>query len=162
MANTPNTTITDNNVTQQNVTDHIVSQLKPYFNDKEDALRFIPKATSNVKILSYSRVKPNLNEAIGPLPVLSENATPSGSVPLVNKSFTWKTNRKLHYTLGKSTGTGNDADLNTADTQNWFINHQWIPFQLIYNPDFALCKTAAGVDTLISVRHNNIHYYTDS
>ena len=37
---------------------------KPYFDDRSDKLSFRPKETTNIKIESYRRIKPNLNEAI--------------------------------------------------------------------------------------------------
>ncbi len=164
LAFTTNTTITEELATQTDLFQHMTDQLKEYFDEREDFLRFRERTTSNVKILSKRLLKPNLNASIAPPPsqgLLADETTRSlGAVPFVNKTFTWKTNRKMHLSQGKALATGNDAP--DPDTQNLYPNNQWLPFAIIYNPEFARMRNTANEDVETIIAYNDIHYYSDS
>jgi len=162
---------------------YVCDQIEPYFNDDTDKLEFRPKVTTNIKIEHYSRVKPNLNEAIatqGSPPNTWESdpgginpdwkIAAHGSIPDVYKSWTFKTGRKIQMTLG-TPAAENAAN---TDTQNYYPNDSWIPFCIAYNPDYEglldqfVEPNSPGTDPYyqkvcqIQFRHNSAHYYTDS
>lgn len=168
-AYTNNTTPTEGAATQSDLFAHLTHQLKEYFDEREDFLRFREKTTSNLKILRWQSLKPNLNSAVAAVPgqidvendpAKPPNIRPTGAVPFVNRSFTWKTMRKVHLSEGTALATGNDAT--NPDIQNLYPNNQHLPFAVIYNPEFARMRNAQNVDTNVVMAYNNIHYYTDS
>ncbi len=161
---------------------YVCDQVEPYFNDDTDKLEFRPKSTTNIKIAHYSRVRPNLNSAIGTQgqPTQEWSATSGGgpiqaidahgSIPDVYKSYTFKTGRKLQLTLGTPAAENAPG----TDTQNYYPNDSWLPFCIAYNPDYegllAQFKEAPSPGTepyhqqvcQIQFRHNSAHYFTDS
>lgn len=161
--------------TQTAIDSYITQQLKPFFDDDEDKLQFRPKQTTNIKIEKYVKIAPNLDKAIATQATpyqqwsnnLGENVNaiePHGSIPDVYRSWSTKTNRKLPLTQGV------DAPFST-DKQNLFPNNSWIPFAVIYNPDYEsqasnwVQNPETGKLTQIQVmeyRYNDAHYYTDS
>lgn len=170
---TNNTTPTDQGATAADLRSHITNQLKEYFDQRADYLHFTEKQTANVKIEKWISVKPDLNSNIaanpGQIKFPDDPTKPdvdpiirtTGAVPIVNRSFTWKTMRKVHLTNGTDLPTGTDAP--APDTQNLYPNHNnWLPFAIIYNPDFGSMRNAKNEDTEMVVYWNDIHYYTDS
>lgn len=155
---------------------YISNQLRPYFDDSYDKLQFRPKESTNIKIDKYVRIKPDLNHAIGTQasPMVqgadSEGQTityATGSIPQVNKSHSWKTNRKVHLTEGAETTFTNDK-------QNLYPNDSWLPFAVLYNPDWEnqVVNNIPNQDAkfagrfsqvqMMRYRFNDAHYYTDS
>lgn len=167
---TNNTSPTDQGATAVNLREHISDQVKEYFDSRSDYLKFAEKQTANVKIEKWISIKPDLNAAIaaqpGQIDVETDPTKPAvirttGAVPIVNRSYTWKTMRKVHLTHGTSLATGNAAP--NPDTQNLYPNHNnWLPFACIYNPDFASMRNANNDDVEMTIFYNDIHYYTDS
>lgn len=159
--------------TQEALDAYIAQQLQPYFDDDEDKLQFRPKSTTNIKIDKYVRIKPALDTAIGSqvVPIVphtaagpSEATAAHGSIPDVHRSWSVQTNRKLPLTEGTETSF-------PVDKQNLFCNNSWVPFCVIYNPDYeaqaakALVDPGTGLFTqvqLIEYRWNDAHYFTDS
>ena len=140
------------NATQNDISQHIQDELKPYFDDRSDKLSFRPKETTNIKIESYRRIKPNLNEAIASTAVptrdhitLSGADHPTryqmgatGSVPNVHRTHSFKCPGKITYTLGYPQLPTDPALIPPqTDHQNFYTNNNWLPFAVIYNPDFA-------------------------
>lgn len=168
-------------ITQEDLSQHIVSQIKPYFDDNIDPLSFTPKQTTNIKIEKYVRIKPNLSEAIPTQanPIKFVNGTspthlPNGSIPNVMKSHTFKPNRKIHYDYGEQpTDPGTEVDY-----ENNFPNNSWLPFCVLYAPQFASLSQQESGSTNPANRHtwaatdrqsshcfyrwNDQHNYTDS
>lgn len=156
------------------IANYITQQLKPYFDDDEDKLQFRPKETTNIKIEKYVRIKPNLNTAIGTQATpyqqwsnnLGENVNaiePNGSIPDVHRSHSWKTMRKLPLTEGKEVATY------SVDKQNLFPNNSWVPFAVVYNPDYESQLANILIEDgevsqvqNIQFRYNDAHYFTDS
>ena len=167
---TDETTPTDVGATASDLRTHISQQLQEYFDSKSDYLKFMEKQTSNIKIESWQSIAPNLNAAIAAVPGQIDTETDPtkppqirtvGAVPPINRSFTWKTMRKVHLTEGTALATGNDAP--NPDTQNLYPNHNnWLPFAIIYNRDFARMTNANAEDVNMIAYWNDIHYYTDS
>lgn len=136
---------------------YLLNHVKDFFDEREDKLRFIPRANTNIKILGYKRIKANRNSALG-LPVEAyTNTTVSpgyktvGANPIINESITWKTMRKIHYTPGTEV---------SPTLANFYPNSDWLPFCCIYNPTVA--SFTAGADYTIKVAHNSAHWYSDN
>lgn len=168
-------------MTQADLNTHIKTQIQPYFNDNIDPLSFIPKSTANIKIDKYIRLKPNLANAIptqaDPITMLngtSPTSLSTGSIPNVLRSHSWKVNRKIRYSYGQQP----DPDPSKPELENNYPNESWLPFCIIYAPDFAsLAQQDFGTtnpvnrDTWSStdrqcshvmLRWNDQHNYTDS
>ena len=162
--------------TQEELRRYIENQLRPYFDDQYDKLEFRPKTTTNIKIEKYTRIKPDLTHAIGTQahPVVQgfneqgQTVTfATGSIPQVNKSWSQKTNRKITYTDGAETSL-------STDKQNLYPNDSWLPFAVIYNPDYQQQLSNMILSTnpeeqgrftqvqMMRYRFNDAHYYTDS
>lgn len=170
---TNNTTPTDQGATAVDLRAHISNQLKEYFDHRTDYLKFMEKQTANVKIEKWIRIKPDLNSNIAANPgqikwpedITKPDIDPiirsTGTVPIVNRSFTWKTMRKVHLTQGTSLPTNTDAP--DPDIQNLYPNHNnWLPFACVYNPDYSSMRNAQNEDVEMTIFYNDVHYYTDS
>lgn len=129
------------NVTQLDLTQHIISQIKPYFDDNVDPLSFTPKQSTSFKIEKYIRVKPNLNEAIPSQAIphhVGGNAEeplivpPTGSIPNAMRNHNFTINRKIKYDEGYPATPGTQVDY-----ENNFINNSWLPVCILYCPQFA-------------------------
>lgn len=172
-------------VTQEELQRYIKLQLEPYFDDSTDKLMFREKTTSNIRIDKYVRIKPNLSTAISTQAIPNQSTTATalnsqdaqaplspqvtsatGSIPDVLKTWSTKTNRKIPLTEGTDISA-------TTDYQNLYPNHSWLPFAVIYNPDFSrqaeLCIHGDPQHPdrftqcqLIQYRFNDAHYFTDS
>ena len=131
-------------VTQLDLNQHIISQLKPYFDDNVDKLSFTPNQTTNIKIEKYVRLKPNLSGAI-PTQAIPHHAggnaseplviPPTGSIPNVMRSHNFTMNRKIRYDEGFPAEPGS-----AVDYENNFPNNSWLPFCVLYTPDFAVAN----------------------
>ena len=155
-------------VTRSYVHTHIQEQLQQYFNQRSDALHFIPKQRSNVKILGYRKVKPNLNSNLGaPLtPLLTSvgqgtvSAT-AGASPLVRMTCKWPMMKKVPYSTGKDS-----LQISNDGLQHLFPNYSWLPFMVLYNPTALQFldpnNYADAYEPKFQVRYNSAHYFSDS
>lgn len=155
---------------------YITQQLKPYFDDDEDKLQFRPKQTTNIKIDKYKRLAPKLDKQISshikPLQTWEVQGggnpawliQPSGSVPEVRASHSYKCMKKLALTEGKELSF-------PTDKQNLYPNNSWLPFAVIYNPDYEKQVANTTVDPttgrfsqvqFMEYRWNDAHYFSDS
>lgn len=155
---------------------YITQQLKPFFDDDEDKLQFRPKTTTNIKIDRYVNLTPKLNQAIGTQAVPTQHwrdpalapawtTDAMGSIPDIQKSWSNKTNRKIALTQGEDTSY-------PVDKQNLYPNNSWVPFAVIYNPDYEAQVIQNVADPakpgqflqiqLMEYRWNDVHYYSDS
>lgn len=159
--------------TQSQLKQYISNQLRPYFDDGYDKLQFRPRETTNIKVDKYVRINPNHSAAIGTqaLPLTTAGGQmvvdAQGSIPDVMKTWRTKTNRKITFTQGENTSY-------SVDNQNLYPNDCWLPFAVIYNPEYeeqVLNITAnpdpkyAGRFTQVQMvqhRWNDAHYYSDS
>ena len=71
-------------------------------------------------------------------------------------SMTWSVNRKIHYTAG--------VGLESTNSQRMFPNESWLPFTVVYNPDFESFSANATAPERGNVRilSNNMTWYSDS
>lgn len=162
--------------TQDALDAYITQQLKPFFDDDEDKLQFRPKSTTNIKIDKYVNLMPKLDSAIGTQAVPTQSwrdpalapawtTDAHGSIPDIQKSWNSKTNRKIALTQGTDTSF-------STDKQNLFPNNSWVPFCVIYNPDYQEQANRSIPDPtkpgqflsvqLMEYRWNDVHYFTDS
>ena len=168
IGSTLHTDPTTDQVTRSYVHTHIQEQLQQYFNQRSDALHFIPKRRNNIKILGYRKVKPNNNTNLGaPLtPLLTSvgqgtvSAT-AGAAPLVRMTCNWPMMKKVPYSTGKD-GT----DVNPDGLQHLYPNYSWLPFMVLYNPTALQFldpnNYADAYEPKFKVRYNSAHYFSDS
>jgi hypothetical protein len=158
------------------LSNYITQQLKPFFDDDEDKLQFRPKQTTNIKIDKYVKIAPNLDNAIGtqaqPDKVWTTQGQAgypdysivhSGSIPDVMRTWSTKTNRKIPLTEGK------ESTIYPIDKQNLYPNNSWVPFAVIYNPDYQSQLSNITIEDgevsqtqMMQFRYNDAHYFTDS
>lgn len=159
-------------------------QLEDYFNERVDKLRFIPKRSSNFKILRKQKIVPNLTRQTGAVPgtlstTLGE-AYQTGMVPDVAARCSWNIQRKIHYEKGirqwntdenggttPSPGGAAPAPISSALPDYFYPNaDMWVPFAIIYQPNFANMQGHGQIDQpddkKVLYRANSILYYTDS
>lgn len=152
-------------IDMNSVKSYIAYQVKQHYNEREDKMRFVPKRTTNVKILSYRKIRTDRNSQPSMTPATGDavaTTAMAGQLPDIHMSNTWKTGRKIHYVKGKEVGlTYPPAE--GQDTENYFANYAWLPFSIIYNPDYEKQLQVNGsTPAVIKLCHNDQHWYTDS
>jgi len=148
----------------------VSERVRDYYNERDDVLEWIPKVTSNIKILGKRLLRPNRNKAIslqGRVADLTAggNATfVAGPLPTVYGTCSWPTFKKVHYTYGSPQIAG--ETLTDDNLSHSYPNSQWVPFAALYSPNFGdFVEPVAGVSygtNPIQVSHNTIHYFQDS
>lgn len=150
-------------VTQGDVDQHIVNQVAEYFDQKVDEMRWQTREYNNIKILGYRRIKvPDGVQTPLPTGGTGAQGENGGTVPDTRMSISWPTNKKIHYTLGTETQNGSET---AVDIQNFYPNNQWLPWVVIYSPDWEALKTDPGgtqVPAQVQLNYNSIHHYSDS
>lgn len=161
---TAHTTPNDKNVSYTDFQNHVNNQIKQYFNDRLDKLRFIEKNQSNLKILGYRKLKVRNSTNLGITPQVYEsglNDVIVGAPPTINMTCSWPCMKKLHLTKGQQF-----VAPNAHTTDFYYPNHSWIPFMMVYNPTFASYTDPniypPGDEPVITCRYNTQHYFTDS
>lgn len=158
-------------------------QLGDYFNERVDKLRFIPKRSSNFKILRKQKIVPKLTSQTGTVPgtlATTLGATyNTGMVPDVSARCSWNIQRKIHYDKGQvqwNTDAGGGAMPQPGDTPgnpigplpDFFYPNadMWIPFACIVQPNYENMGSVPGTpvadEKVVQYRANSIMYYTDS
>lgn len=166
------TTPTMVDITRDNVQDHIQEQVLEYFNQRTDKLQYIPKRTSNIKILGYRKLKVKNNSNLGPDPTwVSQGANPVygwGARPVINMVCNWRTKRKIHYVEGDTNLPAGPAGIPLA---HMYPNYAWLPFMALYNPTAAEFLSSvrypggtpgSNDPPEMFIRYNSIHYFSDS
>lgn len=157
-ARTSNTNPDSTTATYQQFNTDVFNQLKEFFDEREDKLRFIPKANNQIKILGYKKLKPNRNQSISPpTQVFGTSLDPSGFKTAgansdINVSVTFRVMRKIHYTPGPTI---------SPNLGYFYNNSSWRPFCVLYNPDYANWQTYPNTGP-IKVASNSCHWYSDS
>lgn len=131
---------------------HVNNQVKEYFDDRGDPLRFRPKQGTGIKILGNRKIirkadqynmQPNAFYDPDQAEVLVE-----GTGDEITVNSTWPMNKKVHYT---------QANQQTGESDHWYYpNSQWIPFVMLYSPRFQ-SQTNGPL-----YRYNNVFYFSDS
>lgn len=157
--------------TIQNDWDWIRAELEPYFDQREDKLRYIPKQNSNLAIAGYHRINPKVREGFGRQRTTAvQFGDPTntllsvGTLKDYHRTIKWKMMRKMHYEVGAASQFQSEA-AHISRSNGLYINtNQWRPFACLYCPQYG----APGVNppltaaNLPKVAYNSILYYTDS
>lgn len=154
----------------QNDWDWIRSELEPYFDEREDKLRYIPKQNSNLAIVDYHRIQPKQREGWGrPRTTIAELTTEPNQIRTVgtlmdyHRTLKWNMMKKVHYQQGNAVTFTNSPSV--SRTNNFYINtNQWRPFACLYCPQLqdSITNPPLTVANLPKVAYNSILYYTDS
>lgn len=160
---TPYTTPKDSTVTAAEYTSHVLQQIEDSWNSPDDMLEFRVKNKSNIRILGKTWIRPDRTARIG-LPQQYSWATsvPGGELeggpPDVTGTLTWPMNRKMRFEY-TSNGDGDSMNYN---------NQSWIPFVIIYSPDFDSVYNPDDTegyvvpeDRRIQFAHNSCCWYQD-
>ncbi len=146
---TPNNTALDRSALQT----HINNQVKEFYDDRGDPLRFNPKRTSNLKILGNRKIVRNQNQYnMNPQAVFDTDQgeiVGAGTSDEIMLTATWPMNRKIHY---------QESNQQPGESDPWYYPaaNAWLPFILFYSAEFA--ATTSGP----TFRYNNVFYFTDS
>ncbi|AXH75934.1 MAG: putative capsid protein [Cressdnaviricota sp.] len=139
-------------VDRNNVNTHILNQVKEFYDDRGDPLRFNPKRTTCMKVLGNRKIirkadqynmdpQPIDRDAMGEVQV-------AGTADEVTLTQTWPMNRKIWY---------QESNIQTGEVDKWYYpTGSWLPFCLFYSPRF---QAITGGGTF---RYNNVFYFTDS
>lgn len=157
--------------TLQNDWDWIRSELEPYFNDREDKLRYIEKQNSNLAIIDYHRVVPKVRQGFGRQRTTAvQFGDPTNQVLSVgtlmdyHRTLNWKMMRKYHYQVGADSQFQSEA-AHISRSNGLYINmNQWRPFACLYCPQLGDTVTNPPLTpaNLPKVAYNSKIYYTDS
>lgn len=150
------TTPVAGNCNRMDIQHYVQQRLQPFFDERADKLRFIPKSNTGIKILSYRKIKNDRN---------AQFSTENTSVGPVNMSCTWRINRKIAYEQGYPNPATYDSSSPLGPNDAFkYPNNSWLPFALIYNPQFASLPqgTNPGQSTVIQVAYNDCHWFSDS
>lgn len=140
------------------ITTYIIQRISEYFNSRSDKLDFISKHAANIRITFRKKIKANqnMNNVLGPD---TNSLTTEGHVPDVMMYPKWTTNKKVFFEQGNTYGDGAGTD-----RRNFYPNYSYIPFLIVYSPNYA---GEDGLNPLPTknvprVSYNVAHYYTDS
>ena len=155
--------------TLQNDWNWMRAELEPYFDEREDKLRYIPKQNSNLAIAGYHRIKPQQREGFGRVRtsgLQASDGTPFtiGTLRDYHRTVSWKMMRKIHYEVGAADQFQSEA-AHISRTNMLYINmNQWRPFCCLYCPQYGAPGVTPPLSSanLPSVAYNSILYYTDS
>ncbi len=145
---TPNDTALDRSGLQK----HIHDQVKEFYDDRGDPLRFNPKRTSCLKILGNRKIVRKADQYnMQPQPYFDTDQADllvAGTADEVTVTTTWPMNRKIFY---------QQSNAQTGESDLWYYpTGSWLPFVMFYSPLFA--ATTAGP----TFHYNNVFYFTDS
>ncbi len=145
---TPNDTALDRSALQT----HINNQVKEFFDDRGDPLRFNPKRTSCLKILGNRKIVRKADQYnMQPQPIFDSDQSEiqvAGTADEVTVTNTWPMNRKIFYQ--QSNAQSGESDL-------WYYpTGSWLPFVMFFSPRFQ--ATSSGP----TYHYNNVFYFTDS
>lgn len=159
------TTPSQKNATRTDLESFVLAQVKQHFDANVDQMRYRQARKDNIKITKYQRLRN------------PEQADYNEDLPF---SAHWRIKRKVTYTKCTSLPGNNDLIQNSSATPGVTIDmtdqfkedtdtlggdkegflplNSWLPFSLIYSPQFK----DFGSGTVPKVKFNDIHYFTDS
>lgn len=153
--------------------DWLRGQLEPFFDEREDKLRYISKQNSNIAISGYTKVVPKQREGFGrPRTTLGTITTDPATTQIrtvgtllpYHRTVKWNLMRKVHYELGASSQFQSEAHVVSRPNLMYINTNQWRPFVCLYRPDMG----APGVNPPLTnenypkVSYNSCLWYTDS
>jgi len=158
---TPYTTPTESTVSQSTYESAILAQVEDSFNSPDDQLLFRIKNKSNVRILGKKWIRPDRTARVGvpQVPIWASGSTIEGGPPDVTGTISWPCNRKMRLTYTNGGGLGVPGNFN---------NESWIPFVMIYSPDYDSVYNPTDTegrevpeDRRIQFQHNSCLWYQD-
>jgi len=158
---TGTTVPTANNVTLNDINQHINQRVNDYLNDQKDRMRFIPKRASTIRIIGNKRIRPDLSRMSTAPPQTIDSITGAdyviGSIPDVHTSVEWRMMRKVQY----------EKSTKLMPEEGHFANYSWLPFCVLVNYDFENLPETPGVPAarqvyMPAVATNSCLWYTDS
>lgn len=163
---TPYTTPSESTVDSATYRAHVMKQIEDSFNSPDDQLEFRVKNKSNMRIIGRKWIRPDRTARVG-LPqqyafgaVGATQPYIEGGPPDVTGTITWPMNRKMRLTY---TSNGAAAAMN-------YNNQSWIPFALVYMPDYDSINYGDTDDdepwaipekNRIQFQHNSCLWYQD-
>lgn len=136
-------------ITQEMLNAHIGDAVRAYFDNGVDRLSFRERETSDIKILGYQRLKPNLNGTIVSQATPAHNSgmggtavtASHGAIPNVFITCNWgKINRKVQLTEGVGITDSTEPPAELGELKNFYPNDSWLPFCFIYNQDYRMAE----------------------
>lgn len=153
------------NATRTDLENFVLAQVKQHFDENVDQMRYREAKKDNIKITKYQRIRNPEQDAYN---------------QDLKFDAHWRIKRKTTYTKCASLAGNNDLIQNSSSTPGVTIDmtdqfkedidtlggdkggylplQSFIPFALLYNPDFG----EFGPNELPAVKYNDIHYFTDS
>lgn len=153
--------------TEQDILDHVIDQVGDDFDSKNDTMEFKQRRKRSYNIVGRFKVRPN-NKTVVPSPLRSDQAPGqvgtvlgAGDVPTLRRNVSWNMMKKVRYHRSHQ-GTPVDPLEPII-----YPNEAYLPFLLIYNPDFANygenTTNPDGDEEIrrISIRYHSCHWFND-
>lgn len=159
---------TDNTLSRKHFNDLAEDLISDPWNSSEDEMNFRTKQKSIYKIIGKKWVKPDRRHMISmPASANASSGSLDGSVPDVRMTINWPVKgRKWRLTYSVDThDPGKGAPDPTAGAQPfWYNNENWIPWTVLYSPDYDNVNGGEYATDLDKVRvsHNCKCWFTDS
>ena len=156
---TPYTSPTETAVTAAEYKAAILAQVEDSWNSPDDQLQFRIKNKSNIKVLGKQWIRPDRTHRIGlPQFARGDGTDSEGGPPDVTGTLSWPVQRKMRL---QATNNGDDDAMN-------YNNESWVPFVIIYSPDFDSVYNPDDTeprevpeDRRIQFQHNSCLWYQD-
>lgn len=141
-----------NAVDRSDLQNHIIAQVKEFYDDRGDPLRFNTKRTANIKILGNKKVVRKASQYnMQPAPYYDNDQGElliAGTADEVTITSTWPMERKIQY---------QESHQQSGEADTWYYPAtSWLPFIVFYSPRFE--ATTSGP----TFHYNNVFYFTDS
>lgn len=147
------TTPTAPNVNMAEINGYINNRVKNYFDERKDKLRFIPKASSTLRIVGRRKIRPDLRHSYSAPPMTQYDDVANGTIPDYHTSIQWKMMRKLHLEQATDLHSGNPG---------LFPNYSWLPFCVIFQENWEEIPADQRAQHSVSVAYNDCIWYSDS
>ena len=137
---TPYSTPAVGNVTVEQLKDLAKNQVEEYWNSKQDQLTFRKKQNENIRVIGKRWIRPDRTARIGVPQTPVTNASTGGSMvgapPDVRLDLSWPV-KGQRWELTYTNATGDTGDYGAAAASPQFFNNEsWIPFFVVYSPDY--------------------------
>lgn len=143
--------------------DLLTKQLEGFWNYSDDELSFRVKNKTNFKVLGKRWVRPDRRHRIGvPQQQSWHDQAIVGAPPKVAMSIKWPMNRPWRLTK-----SDDSEDYPQPANPFWYNNQQWVPFVVVYNPDYANVKPDDDPTNpvpeahRVQLKHCSCIWYTD-
>lgn len=147
------TTPTAPNVNMSEINGYINKRVKNYFDERRDALRFISKRSSTLRIIGRKKLRPDLRFMSTAPPTTQYDGEVNGSIPDTFVTLNWPCMRKLHLEQATDLHNGNPG---------LFPNYQWLAFCCIFQHNWEEIPVEERAQSSVAVAYNDCVWYTDS